>query len=262
MIDERREEQASLYVLGSLDAQATREFEAMLQRDPELQQLVATLRAATDALAGNTPLISPPSSLRQKILDQVESQEKIVPLPLPTRTGAVSWFPWALAACLAVACGLIALHEANQAGQFNTRLAQLAATVSDLETETNNLHQAVSELTRKNQLANLRIAVLDSQVPDSKAVAVTLWDGDRQNGMLVVQNLADLPADKDYQLWVIDPDSANPIDAGVFGVDADGNARIAFTAKSRVKTANKFAVTIERKGGVPKAEGKAVLVGS
>ncbi len=44
MIEERMEEQASLYVLGVLTPEETRVFEEALGRDAELQQFVATLR--------------------------------------------------------------------------------------------------------------------------------------------------------------------------------------------------------------------------
>lgn len=261
MIDERMEEQASLYVLGALDTEETRVFEAALRQDPELQRLVNAFRTAADAVAGDAPLVSPPADLKRRILDQVEQRKKIVPLPVAQAQPRTAWFPWALAACLAVFCGFAVLHEHHWISAYRTRVAQMNQTIAELQAATNDLHAVVAELERKNELANLRIAVLDSLVPDSKAVAVTLWDGKRQSGMLVVQKLGELPPDKDYQLWVIDPNSQSPIDAGVFKVDASGNMRAGFTAKSAVKAAGKFAVTVERKGGSPKPEGKMVLLG-
>jgi anti-sigma-K factor RskA len=84
-----------------------------------------------------------------------------------------------------------------------------------------------------------------------KAVAVSLWDEEHQTGVFVVQNLKPLPKDKDYQLWVIDPQYGTPVDAGVFQVDAQGNVRLQFKAKLPIKTAKQFAVTQEVKGGAP-----------
>jgi anti-sigma-K factor RskA len=263
MIDERMEEQASLYVLGALDAAETRVFESALRQDPELQRLVTALRAASDAVAGDALLVAPPAGLKQKILDEVEQRKKIVPLPTAAETSPrISWFPWALAACLAIFCGMLILRQNHRDEEYNIQLTHLNRTIAALQAATNDLHAVVAELQRKNELANLRIAVLDSLVPDSKAVAVTLWDNGRQSGMLVVQKLGALPPDKDYQLWVIDPNAESPIDAGVFKVDADGNLRAGFTAKTAVKAAGKFAVTVERKGGAPKPQGKMVLLGS
>ena len=51
------------------------------------------------------------------------------------------------------------------------------------------------------------------------------------------------------------------MDAGTFHVAKAGTADIPFKPKTRVATANAFAVSLERKGGVPKAEGPMVLLG-
>ena len=101
-----------------------------------------------------------------------------------------------------------------------------------------------------NRLANLRIAMLGSLLSDApKAVAVSLWDDAKQEGVFLVQNLKPLPADRDYQLWVLD-NGTTPVDAGVFRVDESGNVRLEFKTKSLIKVAGKFAVTEEARGGV------------
>ena len=66
MIDERMEEQASLYVLGALSAEEQRAFEGALEQNAELRQLVEALRVSRDAMAGNVPLVEPPPQLRQR----------------------------------------------------------------------------------------------------------------------------------------------------------------------------------------------------
>ena len=68
-----------------------------------------------------------------------------------------------------------------------------------------------------------------------------------------------LPNDKDYQLWVID--QGVPVDAGVIFVKDQGKARLQFKPKSRIKTADKFAVTVEAKGGSPTPKGTMLLIG-
>ena len=94
--------------------------------------------------------------------------------------------------------------------------------------------------------------MLNSMLADSpKAVAVSLWDNQQQRGVFVVQNLKPLPADEDYQLWVMDPKYPTPVSAGVFQVDAQGNMRVQFKADKLIESANKFAVTEEPKGGLP-----------
>ena len=79
MIDERMEEQAGLYVLGVLTPEETRAFEAVLQREAGLQQLVAALRTTRDAVAGLAPQVTPPPALKQKILAQIRRRKSRFP---------------------------------------------------------------------------------------------------------------------------------------------------------------------------------------
>jgi anti-sigma-K factor RskA len=256
MIEERMEEQAGLYVLGVLTPEETRTFEAALSRDTELQQLVATLHASRDALAGSLPQVKPPPALKQKILAQIEALEKVVPMTSRTERseGWAIWLPWALAACLAVVCAISmsqqkALRQKNDAQ--TKQLTDLNQMADSLRNQTQDLKQAVATLQQTNRLAAVRIAMLSSMLADSpKAAAVSLWDNQQQRGVFVVQNLKPLPVDRDYQLWVIDPKYPTPVSAGVFQVDAQGNMRLSFKAEKLIESPNKFAVTQEPKGGL------------
>ena len=79
-------------------------------------------------------------------------------------------------------------------------------------------------------------------------MAVSLWDNSKQEGVFVVQNLKPLPADRDYQLWVLD-NGTKPVDAGVFRVDENGGVRVDFKARQAIEAPVKFAVTEEVRGG-------------
>ena len=93
--------------------------------------------------------------------------------------------------------------------------------------------------------------MLNTQLADApKAIAVSLWDSEKQEGVFVVQNMKPLPAGRDYQLWVIDPQYKIPVSAGVFQVDDQGTVRVDFKANKTIQTASKFAVTEEPKGGL------------
>lgn len=253
MIDERMEELACLYALGALEGNELREFEATLRGNPELQQFVAKLSKPVEAFAGAIPTIEPPPQLRAKILDRVVPQQKLVSLP-EKKSGILSWLPWALATGFAVLCVILNVQDAQlrktvgeQAKNFNN-LNQLA---QSLQAATNSLQQTVLALQETNRLANLRIAMLNSMLTNApNAVAVSLWDESKQEGVFVAQNLKTLPPDRDYQLWVLD-NGTKPVSAGVFHVNADGTARANFKSVEPVQVAGKFAVTEEPKGGLP-----------
>ncbi|MEI9863834.1 MAG: anti-sigma factor [Limisphaerales bacterium] len=264
MIDDRMQEQATLHVLGALDEAEARVFKAAMQADPELKEFVAGLTQATGALAGTVPMAEPPPQLRGKILAQVAPKQKIVSLP-ERKSNLFAWLPWSLAAGFAILCIILNVQDAQlrktvgvQAQQINN-LNQMA---QSLQLATNNLQQTVLALQETNRLANLRIAMLNSLVADApNTVAVTLWDNHRQDGVFVVQNLKALSADKDYELWVMD-ENQTPVAAGVFHMDASGSIRLDFKPSRAIKSAGKFCVTEEVKGGVASPTLKNLVLAS
>lgn len=176
----------------------------------------------------------------------------------------------------------------TQSAALSRQLAEARSRVTDRETEVAALTQkvdalagATADLTRQleetrgriaqltadlvveRDLADYKISVLASLVKDNpQAVAVALWDPGKKQGVLKVDKLPALAANQDYQLWVIDPQYKDPVDGGVFTVDpSTGIGKFSFTAKQPVNVVNAFAVSRERKGGVPKAEGPIVLLG-
>jgi anti-sigma-K factor RskA len=251
MIDERMQEQASLHVLGALSETEARAFKAAMRADPELKEFVARLSTATGAFAGAVPLVEPPPQLRAKILAQIASPQKMVSLP-PGKFRAAFWLPWPLAAAFAILCLMLFAQDSRLKKQVDaqaSKISELNQLAQTLQSTTNDLQHTVTALRESNRLANLRIAMLNSLVTDApKAVAVSLWDESKQEGVFVAQNLKALPADRDYQLWVLE-NGTTPVDAGVFHVNADGSGRAEFKTRQPIKVAGKFAVTEEIKGG-------------
>ena len=252
MIDERKQEQATMHVLGALASEEAREFKQAMRNDPELKAFVGTLTSSVGALAGSVVVAEPPPQLRAKILAAVGEPQKMISLP-ERETIFPAWLAWSFGLFMAMLCILefkehIRLRDLAIAQTIKiSDLNQLAAT---LQSATNDLQQTVLALQATNRMANLRIAMLGSLLTDApKAVAVSLWDDSKQEGVFVVQNLKPLPTDRDYQLWVLD-NGTTPVDAGVFRVDESGNVRVEFKTKSLIKVAGKFAVTEEARGGV------------
>jgi anti-sigma-K factor RskA len=263
MIDERMEEQAALHVLGALSEAEAREFKKKLQADPELQEYVSRLSVATGALAGATPMLEPPPQLRAKILAQVEPPQKVLTLP-ERKSGLLSWLPWAVAASVVVLCFVFLAQNGqlrNTLGQQAKQIEDLNQLAQSLQAATNTLNQTVLALQETNRLENLRIAMLNSLVPDApKAVAVSLWDSQKQDGVFVAQNLKALPADRDYELWVIDGNK--PVASGVFHIGESGAIRVDFKPSQLINVASVFAVTEEVKGGVASPTLKNMVLAS
>ena len=153
----------------------------------------------------------------------------------------------------------LAVERATSAeGKLNEMRVELSETVGKLAT----VEQQVESLQKKDALAQMQIATLASTVKEyQQGVAVVVWDSERHQGILELEKMPPLATDKDYQLWVVDPKQKNPVDAGIVTVNADGFAKVDFKPLSDVSEAAKFAVSVERKGGVPVAEGPIVFVG-
>jgi anti-sigma-K factor RskA len=286
MIDERTEEAASLYALDLLDGAEKSDFESRLRRDPSLRALVEELRVSSTALALLAPEAAPPDALRDRIMNSLPAADRpdlsssslqpsasTVPFPFALWTG------WATAACFALATAFLAslyvgtsrdlatardlesvaridAESARQLLEAERLLAQ--AQIADLR----NARVQIANLERQADVARLKISSLASLLSDSPhAQAVAVWNSEAQEGVLSVSNLPALPADRDYQLWVIDPQYPIPVDGGVFTVEpASGDAHLHFKPKEPIKDVSKFAVSLERKGGVAKAEGPMVLI--
>jgi anti-sigma-K factor RskA len=278
MIDDRREELASLYALDLLEGIEREQFEADLGRSPELRKLVGDLRVAATALAHVAPEANPPEALRARVLASAAARagargparetSRVVPFP--------TWAPWLMAASIAVASiwaerQYAAARSENAALEERRKVAMrsLERTREQLEVTTKLLRESdrqVVQLSKKlrdeGDLASYKISTLASMLGNTPAaVAVAVWDPSREQGVLTVSKLPALASEKDYQLWVIDTQYPSPVNAGTFVVDPQtGEAHIVFKADRPVGSIAKFAVSLERKGGVPKPEGPIVLL--
>jgi anti-sigma-K factor RskA len=278
MIDDRQEELASLHAFDLLEGAEREQFEAELRGNPELGKRVAELRGAVTALAHVAPEAKPPEALKARVLASVAARAGG---PIPDRKSAKviafpTWAPWLMAASIALA-SLWAERQYASARSENTALDEqrqaaqrsLARIRTQLEVTTKLLRESdreVAQLTKKirdeGNLANYKIATLASMLGNTpSAVAVAVWDPSREQGILTVSKLPALASEKDYQLWVIDAAYPSPVNAGTFVVDpVTGEAHIVFKADRPVNAIAKFAVSLERKGGVPKPEGPVVLL--
>jgi anti-sigma-K factor RskA len=297
MIDETTQDLAALHALDLLPEPERSAFARRLETEPGLRRLVDQLREAAVAPALAAPARAPSPALRARVLASIATcatpNARVIPFP--------AWLGWtslAAAAALALVATRLHLDGSRLAGQATlatqaTRLldAELRATRNqleaerllaaaqnqqwkladaetarlraDLETDRRAALARIAALESRNRLAELRIASLSALAGQpTSAQGVAVWDSVTQQGVLTVSKLPALASDRDYQLWLVDPQYPTPVDGGVFRVDpATGEARIVFKADKPVRDASAFAISLERKGGVPVAEGPMILAG-
>ena len=107
------------------------------------------------------------------------------------------------------------------------------------------------------QVRQVRLAGLS---PSPGASARLLWNALAQTGVLSTFGLPQIPRDRVYELWAIAGNE--PVPAGIFEVDSAGHAFLRLPPLPGSKRFDKFAVTLEPAGGVPKPTGPMHLLGS
>lgn len=269
MITERHEELAALHALGLLEKAEQDAFAAELAGNPELRTLGDELAACTAALALTAPPVEPPAGLKARILDAATAPVggQVVAFPL------LRFTPWAAAAALAVAATWfaaqnLALRQENLTLRSERRLAEVAykMTQSQLAERSLLAEKMIADLghqlRRSEDLTRLKVSALASLAGNTKeAQAIAVWNPEQQSGLLTIEKLPAIADTQDYQIWIVDPAYKNPVNGGVFHVGADGKVTLGFKPDQPVAQAAAFAISLEKKGGVPKAEGPIVLLG-
>ena len=237
MITDEQQDLAALYVLGSLEAEQAGAFEASLKADAELSALVRELREAAGAVALSAPSRIPPAALKQRILREIASDSE------KTRTKEIvsrgsSWIPWAIAALFLISCGLLVYDRA----QLRRELEQARHVDPLMQTKF--------------------VALTPANGAPAEAKAMVAWEADKQTGVIRVVGMPAAGNGKDYQLWAVDADHKDPVSAGIVHVDPSGVGQVRFKTDAVANRVKAFALTLERAGGVPKAEGPILLVGN
>src|SRR4029450_571770 len=164
MISEEQEDEAALYALGLLGADEGAAFESELRANAELRDLVRELREAAGNLALTAPSLLPPASLKRRIMGEIAIESKRV-VPMPTRGGAFGWIPWAIAAALAVFCGLLAIDRVR-------------------------LKRQLADIRAADPLMQTRFYTLAPSAPaPTDAKATVAWQPGRQSGVIRISNL-------------------------------------------------------------------------
>ena len=242
MIAEEKQDLAALYVVGSLDANEETAFEAAMRDDAELRDFVNELRETVGAVALSASGQTAPAGVKNRVLAALAAETRTQPFDsLGTRSitpHPMSWLPWAIAALLFVSLG--ALFYNNM--RLRREIAQMRGTDPLMQTNF--------------------VALAPAKDAPADAKAMVAWQPDKQSGVIHIKGLPAAGKGKDYQLWVVDAEHKDPIDAGMVHVEQDGTAQVRFKPADAARKVKAFALSLEREGGVPKREGPILLIGN
>lgn len=264
---------AAAYVLGSLDSDERRAFEAHLAGCPECASEVRNLRQVSDALAVGVPQRTPSPELRARMLASFSSGSHVAgpaaretaegqAEPAAPRRGTFYWLPLA-------ASVILTLSVAAYAVRLNARVADLESRLEQATLQASTANRALAEARRATADAQSAMAVLVApdlaridlagQPTAPQARARALWS--RSSGMVfTASNLPPLPEGRVYQVWVVTANA--PISAGVLTPDPAGRGMAFFSTPPDIPAPVAVAVTLEPAGGVPAPTGERYLIGT
>ncbi|MCH7676613.1 anti-sigma factor [candidate division KSB1 bacterium] len=265
----------SAYCLGALDETEQSSIEEHLKQGcSECEALLGEMQEVVNGLAFAAPAQKPSALVKEKILAAIEPQKTPAAAPLTQLKEKVEdatvellqrarerWMrvSWGLSLAIAVILVLLGLYSQNLKTEITfleKRLEVSDQVVSQLRIELARQERILKVV----QAPEVRIVDLQGQKSAPDATGRVLWDPSQKQAVFSALNLPAAPSDKDYQLWMLR--GTQPVDAGIFSLDAEGNA--IFTIETIADSINltAFAVTLEPKGGVPQPTGDFYLVGA
>lgn len=222
----------------------------------------AECRGRLAAVNGDLALVSlsvarkpVPEGAKQRFMQKIASAgtagglrpATVMPIERATarRSSSLSWL--AVAALLLVAAGLgyQIMRLNGQLRAQSDRLARLTAANADLTASNAHAHEVLELMTAPHAQRAVLTAASSRPVPMGRAVYLA------ESGALIFQgsNLARLPENKTYELWVIPANGHPPMPAGMFKPDSMGYASIMMPPLPKGVMAKAFGVTVEKAGG-------------
>jgi len=248
------QEQASLFAAGALPESERREYARHLEEDDcaICQNEAREFMSTANLLIFRGPLESPSPKVKQRLMEQVRAGAT-------TRRASVAkprrWLEWT-AGLTAVAASAALVFVLSDNVQLRQLTDSLSNRIAQLEAQLGDQRIRFAALTSPD----VRVVNLAGQGENAKAAGRIFWDQSKRRWLFYVQNLAQAPSDKSYQLWFV-PKTGNPLSATVFNTTITGSAEIEIQVPESIDELKAAAVTTEPVGGVPQPTGAFALLG-
>jgi Anti-sigma-K factor rskA, C-terminal len=248
-------ETLALYALGALDdPRELAELQTHLGSCGECRRELESLRADAALLALSTVGPKPPERSRQRLLQAIAAEPRVerrVQKPYVVgrlRSRWLSFAPMMVMLLLAVFSILLwrDLRETRrELRQARFREEQRQQQLND---ERKRSAEAQEVLSMWNAPNAMRMTLVSTPKARPQPLIQTIYMPEKGHILMVANNLAPLPPDKVYELWLL-PAQGAPMPAGTFRPDASGNGIMLHPMESGGIAAKGFAVTIEQAGG-------------
>lgn len=229
---------AALDAIGAATADEAAELRRHLATCADCRRAADELNESAALLALGVDPVAPPANVKQNVLRQLGRAEA-------RPTSVLQWWMSAAAATLLV----LWLWTAGQVRDAREEIARL-------KSDRDKLSATISAI------SGAKVIQLAGQEAAPRASANVFLDPAQRRAFVFFHGLPPNAQDKSYQLWVIRADQVKPQSAGVFNVDAAGNASLVVQNLPVDTMIKALAVTLEPRGGVPAPTGQKYLVGS
>lgn len=249
----------ALYAMNALDDQRElADLQAHLGACGECRRELEALRGDTALLALSASGPQPPQRVRQRLMQAIaaephhesKAKSRVVVGRLQSRWPRLA--PVVVAALLAV-IGIGLLQETLRLRRNNERLA---AEMQDVKRQAQLAQEVLAML---NDPQAVRMTLVGVKTPPQPQVK-TVYKPEKGHVLLLANNLAPLPDDKVYELWLIPMGGGAPMPAGTFQPDEKGNTMMMHAMENPGVQARAFAVTIEPRGGSPSPTTQALMM--
>jgi len=287
-----------LYAMQLLAPEETEAIAQHLARCTDCRAELARIQGDLALTALTVDLEAPAAAARQRLLDQVARETKIVPAAPQAAVQAQTQAPPQTQSQLkpiaaygrsdssssvlsiedhqpkrslgravfagagwatAAALAVAAGFLLKDRQSLRDTIALRTSEVMRLNTDAAAAHQLMDALTDPGAV---RVTLTAQPLPRAQPIAGVTYNPDKGSLVFLASNLDPLQQYKAYELWIIPADSSAPIPVGTFHPDLQGNASIVMPDLPKGVPAKAFGITIEPDGGSQTPTMPIIMAGS
>jgi len=250
------------YALGLASPEEAAILECVMKHNAEVRAAYDDTQKTLELLA-ESQAVEPPRHLKEKIWNRIREQESNIESKIPAKISGnstpkasymTSNFNWKIVAAAASVLFLMSLFGhvfwLSKTNQDEKEIAELRTKNESYQSSNKAISQQMAVLTNPD----IRKISLNGVEKHADAKALVYWDTRTKQVYLKADRLPKAPDGMQYQLWAIA--DGKPVSAGLYSPDKNFG-----TAISAVKSAQAFAITLEKEGGseIPTMENLYVL---